>query len=58
MCMQCISKVYLFVKMKVCNEILTAETYSNVIHELRIMNVILMFGEHFDFEMNELYNTF
>ena len=33
--MQCISKVYLFVKMKVSDEILTTETYSNAIHDLR-----------------------
>ena len=43
--MQCISKVYLFVKMKVSNEILTAETYLNTILKLRtytVMYVILI----------------
>ena len=39
MCMQCISKVYLFVKMKVSDEILTTETYSNAIHDLRFFTV-------------------
>ena len=52
--MQCISKVYLFVKMKVSNEILTAETYSNAIHYI-YCNVR---NTHVCFEMNELSNTF